>query len=248
MRMMIKKGTNNLFDWDFQLGEIILLDKPIDWTSFDVVNKIRNTVGVKKVGHAGTLDPKATGLLIICTGKSTKDVLSFQGMEKTYVGTILLGKRSKSMDIETDLIGEEDLSALNDEDIFSSRKNFTGNIMQVPPMFSAIKHKGKTLYNLARKGKKISLEPREVNVASFEILKIYKPYLDFEIVCSKGTYIRSIANDFGELLGCGAVLYSLRRTAIGEFNVIDALSINEFVSLANEWKLNKAARSSEYVQ
>jgi tRNA pseudouridine55 synthase len=236
---MIKKGTNNLSDCDFYSGEVILIDKPLNWTSFDVVNKIRNSVGVKKVGHAGTLDPMATGLLIICTGKKTKDILSFQNLEKTYIGTMLLGKRSSSMDLETELVGNEDISAINEEAILKARNNFIGNVLQIPPMFSAIKHKGKSLYNLARKGKKIELEPREINVSKFEIMAINKPYVKFEITCSKGTYIRSIANDFGEELGCGAVLSELRRTAIGNYLVIDALTVDEFVQLSKNFKMQK---------
>lgn len=233
---MIKKGTNNLSNCDFHSGEIILIDKPIDWTSFDVVNKIRSATGEKKVGHAGTLDPKATGLLIICTGKKTKEILQFQDLEKTYSGSILLGMKSKSMDLETELFGSHDLSSIKDDDIYNASKNFVGSIKQIPPMYSAIKHNGKSLYNIARKGKTIDLQPREVTVTRFDILKINLPYINFEITCSKGTYIRSIANDLGEMLGCGAVLYSLRRTAIGNFFVDDALLITEFVQLLKEKK------------
>ena len=246
--MMIKKRTNNLSDCDFYSGETVLLDKPQYWTSFDVVSKIRNAVGVKKVGHAGTLDPMATGLLIICTGKKTKEISSFQDLEKTYTGSILLGKRSRSMDLETELIGNEDLSSINDEDIYDARDKFMGNILQVPPMFSAIKFKGKSLYNIARKGKTIELKPREVNVSKFEILEINKPYVKFEITCSKGTYIRSIANDLGEELGCGGVLSSLRRTAIGNFFVNDALSIDEFVFLSKAMKAQREKEVSECIQ
>ncbi len=246
--MMIKKRTNNLSDCDFYSGETVLLDKPQYWTSFDVVSKIRNAVGVKKVGHAGTLDPMATGLLIICTGKKTKEISSFQDLEKTYTGSILLGKRSRSMDLETELIGNEDLSSIKDEDIYDARDKFMGNILQVPPMFSAIKFKGKSLYNIARKGKTIELKPREVNVSKFEILEINKPYVKFEITCSKGTYIRSIANDLGEELGCGGVLSSLRRTAIGNFFVNDALSIDEFVFLSKAMKAQREKEVSECIQ
>jgi len=246
--MMIKKRTNNLSDCDFYSGETVLLDKPQYWTSFDVVSKIRNAVGVKKVGHAGTLDPMATGLLIICTGKKTKEISSFQDLEKTYTGSILLGKRSRSMDLETELIGNEDLSSIKDEDIYDARDKLMGNILQVPPMFSAIKFKGKSLYNIARKGKTIELKPREVNVSKFEILEINKPYVKFEITCSKGTYIRSIANDLGEELGCGGVLSSLRRTAIGNFFVNDALSIDEFVFLSKAMKAQREKEVSECIQ
>jgi tRNA pseudouridine55 synthase len=245
---MIKKETNNLSSCDFYSGETILLDKPLNWTSFDVVSKIRNAVGVKKVGHAGTLDPMATGLLIVCTGKKTKEILTFQDLEKTYTGSILLGKKSKSMDLEMELIGDEDISSITDEDIYKVREMFVGNILQVPPMFSAIKFEGKSLYNMARKGKMVELKPREVSVSKFEILEIKKPYVKFEITCSKGTYIRSIANDFGEELGCGGVLNSLRRTAIGEYSVNDALSINEFISLTKEWKSEKEKEPLECIQ
>jgi tRNA pseudouridine55 synthase len=248
MKMMIKKGTNNFSDCDFSLGETMLLDKPLNWTSFDVVSKIRNTVGVKKVGHAGTLDPMATGLLILATGKKTKDILSFQDLEKTYTGSILLGKKSKSMDLETELLGDEDISSIKDEDIYRASKKFVGDILQVPPMYSAIKFRGKSLYNMARKGKTIELKPREVSVSKFEILEINKPYVKFEITCSKGTYIRSIANDFGDALGCGGVLNSLRRTAIGEYSVDDALSIDDFISLARKWKIEKEKEPMECIQ
>ena len=245
---MIKKDTNNFSSCDFHSGEIILIDKPLNWTSFDVVSKIRNAAGVKKVGHAGTLDPMATGLLIICTGKKTKEMISFQDLEKTYTGTILLGKKSKSMDLETELVGNKDISSIKDEDIYTVREKFIGNILQVPPMFSAIKYKGKSLYNMARKGKSIDLKPREVEVSKFEILEINKPYIKFEIICSKGTYIRSIANDFGEELGCGAVLSELRRTAIGNYSVVEALSVAGFVSLAKIMKAQKETEVTEFLQ
>jgi tRNA pseudouridine55 synthase len=246
--MITKKGSNNFPDYDFYSGEIILLDKPLNWTSFDVVSKCRNAVGVKKVGHTGTLDPMATGLLIICTGKKTKEISSFQDLEKTYTGSILLGKRSKSMDLETELIGDEDISKVTDEAIYKARDKFIGDIMQIPPMYSAIKHKGKSLYNIARKGKKIELQPREVKISKFEILEINRPHIKFEIICSKGTYIRSIANDLGDELDCGGVLSSLRRTAIGEYSVDDALSVGEFVSLTKEWKAYSEKETLEYVQ
>ena len=248
MGLMIKKGTNNLSGCDFNSGEIIMIDKPLNWTSFDVVSKIRNAVGVKKVGHAGTLDPMATGLLILCTGKKTKEIFSFQDLEKTYTGSILLGKKSKSLDLETELIGDEDISSIKDEDIYNAREKFIGNILQVPPMYSAIKFKGKSLYNMARKGKTIELKPREVSVSKFEILEINKPYVKFEITCSKGTYIRSIANDLGEELGCGGVLSSLRRTAIGNYSVNDALSIDDFVSLSKIMKAQKEKEVLDVVQ
>lgn len=245
---MIKKETNNLSDCDFLSGEIILIDKPLNWTSFDVVNKIRSVTGAKKVGHAGTLDPKATGLLIICTGKKTKEISLFQDLEKTYTGSILLGKRSVSMDLETELVGDGDLSEIKDEDIYQASSKFVGTIMQIPPMYSAIKYKGKNLYQLARKGKSISLKPREVIVSSFQISKINLPYVDFEIKCSKGTYIRSIANDIGDLLGCGGVLFSLRRTAIGNFSVTEAFEIDQFVTLLKTQNFKNEKRFAEVVR
>lgn len=245
---MIKKGTTKLNDCDFFLGEVILVDKPLNWTSFDVVGKIRRAIGVSKVGHAGTLDPMATGLLIVCTGKKTKEVLSFQDLEKTYTGTILLGKKSKSMDLETELIGDADISSITNEEILSVREKFIGKIMQIPPMYSAIKFKGKSLYDIARKGKSIDLKPREVTVYKFDILEINKPYVKFEVRCSKGTYIRSIANDFGEALGCGGVLHSLRRSAIGNYSVDEALSISDFVSLTQQWKVYKEKEPKDLVQ
>jgi tRNA pseudouridine55 synthase len=247
MKMMIKKAAANLSNCDFYSGEILLIDKPLGWTSFDAVNKIRRLVGVKKVGHAGTLDPMATGLLIICTGKKTKEISSFQDLEKTYTGEILLGKKSESMDLETELIGDEDLSSITKEDIYKTRDKFVGKILQVPPMYSAIKHKGKSLYNLARKGKTIELAPREIEISMFEILDIRKPYLTFKIKCSKGTYVRSIANDFGKELGCGGVLTSLRRTGIGTYLVDEALSITDFEALIKSMKLELKSEKSEFV-
>lgn len=244
---MIKKDTNNLSDRNFFSGEIILIDKPLSWTSFDVVGKIRKAVGVKKVGHAGTLDPMATGLLIVGTGKKTKEMLKFQDLEKTYTGLILLGKKSKSMDLETELIEAGDASAISAEDIYRARNKFIGTIMQIPPMYSAIKYKGKSLYNIARKGKTIELKPRAVTISKFDILEIKKPLVSFEITCSKGTYIRSIANDFGEELGCGGVLKSLRRTAIGNYSVNEALKIDEFISLVKETMLSNKEELSENV-
>ncbi|NWF89647.1 MAG: tRNA pseudouridine(55) synthase TruB [Ignavibacteriaceae bacterium] len=248
MKMMIKKGTTDLKAFDFAAGEIILIDKPLNWTSFDVVAKVRKLVNVAKVGHAGTLDPMATGLLIICTGKKTKEVLSFQDLDKTYTGTILLGKKSKSMDLETDLVGSFDVSSIKDEEIFAARDKFVGKIQQVPPIYSAIKFKGKSLYNFARKGKSVKLEPREVAVYMFEILSIKKPNIDFRIKCSKGTYIRSIANDIGDTIGCGAVLSALRRTAIGDYNVHDALTMEEFKYLAQQPQLSNKLELETSVQ
>ncbi len=225
---MITKETNNSQDIDFNSGEVIFIDKPLKWTSFQIVYQIRKHAGVKKVGHAGTLDPLATGLLIICTGKKTKEITRYQELFKTYIGTITLGKKSCSMDSETELIEVGNLENLSEEKILNIKEKFIGKIAQTPPMYSAIKLNGKTLYKLARKGKTVHREPREIEIKRFDI-KINLPEVDFEIDCSKGTYIRVIANDFGEMLGCGGYLSSLRRTAIGEYTVNSALKIEEFV-------------------
>ncbi|MEO8398906.1 MAG: tRNA pseudouridine(55) synthase TruB [Ignavibacteriaceae bacterium] len=225
---MITKETTDLSNINFQSGEAILIDKPFKWTSFQVIYKIRRTINVKKVGHAGTLDPLATGLLIICTGKKTKKISKFQELYKTYIGTILLGKRSASMDLETELIGVDDIFNITDEKIMEAKERFRGKILQVPPMYSAVKLNGKTLYKLARKGKSVKREPREVVIKKFEIKKIEFPEVHFEIECSKGTYIRVIADDFGNTLGCGGVLSSLRRTKIGDYSVENALNIDDF--------------------
>jgi tRNA pseudouridine55 synthase len=225
---MITKETNDFSGADFQTGEIILIDKPIGWTSFKVVHVIRKITGAKKVGHAGTLDPLATGLLILCTGKKTKEITNFQDGEKTYTGTITLGKKTPSMDLETDVIEEKPFEGIKKADIEEVRNSFLGEILQTPPMYSALKVGGKTLYNLARKGKTVKREPRKVNISKFLIKKIDLPDIHFEIRCSKGTYIRVIANDLGENLGSGGVLSSLRRTKIGEYEVNNALSVESF--------------------
>ncbi len=225
---MITKETNDFSGADFQTGEIILIDKPIGWTSFKVVHVIRKITGAKKVGHAGTLDPLATGLLILCTGKKTKEITNFQDGEKTYTGTITLGKKTPSMDLETDVIEEKPFEGIKKADIEEVRNSFLGEILQIPPMYSALKVGGKTLYNLARKGKTVKREPRKVNISKFLINKIDLPDIHFEIRCSKGTYIRVIANDLGENLGTGGVLSSLRRTKIGEYEVNNALSVESF--------------------
>lgn len=229
--MMISKQTRNPQTFDYAAGQVILIDKPVNWTSFDVVNKIRRLIKVKKVGHAGTLDPLATGLLIVCTGKKTKDIYQYQDQKKKYTGIITLGKTSPSMDLGTEVSEHKLPDDLTEEKILSVRDKFLGNIEQIPPMFSAIKHKGKPLYKIARAGKEIERDSRLVEIYSFEIMKIDLPDIYFEISCSKGTYIRVIANDFGKELGCGALLTLLRRTEIGEFRVDDAVNLNEFSDL-----------------
>jgi len=238
---MITKETSNFSDADFKSGEIILIDKPLGWTSFKVVHIIRKITGAKKVGHAGTLDPLATGLLILCTGKKTKEITKYQDGEKIYTGIITLGKKTPSMDLETEIIDEKPVEGINKFDVEKARDSFLGEILQIPPMYSALKVRGKTLYNLARKGKTVKREPRKVNVSKFMINKIDLPDIYFEIICSKGTYIRVIANDLGDKLGTGGVLSSLRRTKIGEFEIENALTVESF---ERKWKKTMENRSA----
>ena len=212
---------------DQQPGRIILIDKPLRWTSFDVVNKLRHKLKIKKIGHAGTLDPLATGLLILCTGKMTKRIDEFQAQEKEYTGTFTLGQTTPSYDLETELSSPMDSSHITDEMVHSATKKFIGTIQQTPPLHSAIKVDGKRAYELAREGKDITLQAREVEIKEFEITKIEKPVVTFRVVCSKGTYIRSLAHDVGKALGVGAHLSSLCRTRIGEFKLEDALSVDQ---------------------
>jgi len=206
---------------------IILVNKPLEWTSFDVVNKLKRKLKIKKIGHAGTLDPLATGLLILCTGKMTKRIDEFQAQEKEYTGTLVIGQTTPSHDLETEVSEAKDVSGVSDEKIINATRPFIGVIQQVPPIHSAIKVDGKRAYKLARKGKEPELKPREVTISEFVITSIELPNINFRIVCSKGTYIRSIARDFGEALGVGAYLSKLCRTRIGEFKLHDALTIEE---------------------
>lgn len=216
---------------DYLSGAVLLVDKPQGWTSFDVVNKIRwrlrHITGVKKikVGHAGTLDPMATGLLIICTGKATKSITQFQDLPKTYTGTLKLGATTPSYDAETEEDRQFPWQHLSHEDLERARQKFTGKIEQIPPMYSAVKVKGQPLYKLARKGKTIERKARQIEIYDFAFRQIQLPYIDFEVQCSKGTYIRSLAHDFGQNLGSGAYLTALRRTAIGEYSVDEAFSV-----------------------
>ena len=210
-------------------GKVLLIDKPLTWTSFDAVKKIRILTGVSKVGHAGTLDPLATGLLIICTGKFTKKINEYMAAEKEYTGTFTLGATTPTYDLESVPVPKADYSNVSSEMIMGATQQFTGTIMQIPPAHSAIKKSGTPAYVLARKGKEVKMDPRPITISLFEITKIDLPLLHFKVVCSTGTYIRSLANDFGEALGCGAYLSSLRRTRIGMYNVQEALSIESFV-------------------
>lgn len=215
---------------DFMVGKTLLIDKPLEWTSFDIVKKIRNTIRIKKVGHAGTLDPLATGLLIVCTGKHTKKIEEYQGQEKEYTGIIQLGKTTPSYDLETEFDNEKSASHIKLEEIEEViKENFTGAISQRPPIFSAIKIGGERLYNKARRNESVEIKPRDVSVSEFTVLKFENPDVHFRIRCSKGTYIRSLANDLGQKIGCGGYLKSLRRTKIGDFSVEDAYDIDSFV-------------------
>ena len=225
---IITNLTLDLSDADFSEGEIILVDKPSGPTSFQVVSKIRKITGVKKVGHSGTLDPKASGLMIVCTGKKTKEMYRFINLNKTYSGIIRLGLSSPSMDTETEYSEIPLPNDLDEKNILEVRDSFLGEIEQTPPMYSAVKVGGKKLYNLARKGKTINREPRKIFIEKFEISKIDLPDIHFTITCSKGTYIRVIADDFGKKLNTGGILLELRRTGIGEFCVDEALTISSF--------------------
>lgn len=207
---------------------ILLINKPLEWTSFDVVNKLRNQLKVKKIGHAGTLDPLATGLLILCTGRLTKQIDTFQHQEKEYTGTFTLGQTTSSHDLETEVTKPISLAAITSEQLEDCRKKFIGTIQQVPPQHSAIRIKGKRAYEFARKGLEKELKAREVFISEFE-WKIELPDIQFRIVCSKGTYIRSLARDIGEVLGVGAYLSSLCRTRIGNFKLSDAKTIEEIL-------------------
>lgn len=231
--MMITKQTKDLQTLDYLAGQVILIDKPVNWTSFNVVSRVRRLTKVKKVGHAGTLDPLATGLLIVCTGKKTKEISEYQAQRKKYTGIITLGKSSPSMDLATEITETALPDNLSEEKILSVRNKFLGNIEQVPPMFSALKHKGKALYKLARAGKEVERAARQVEIFSFDITKIDLPDIHFEISCSKGTYIRVIADDFGKEFGCGGILSLLRRTEIGDYNVDDAFDLDEFTAMFN---------------
>lgn len=212
----------------FAEGQVLLFDKPIGWTSFDIVRKVRNLIKIPKVGHAGTLDPLATGLLIVCTGKFTKKINDYMGMEKEYVGTFTLGSTTPSYDLETEPVNFKDTNHLTDEVIYAATKQFTGDIMQMPPQHSAIKKDGKPLYLSARKGIEVKVDARPVTIKEFVITQIELPIVHFKVVCSTGTYIRSLANDFGEALGVGGYMSSLCRTRIGEFKNADAMSIENF--------------------
>lgn len=220
---------------DFKNGQVLLIDKPLDWTSFQVVNKLRWAIRKKhnlkkiKVGHAGTLDPLATGLLVICTGKKTKEIQTFQGQEKEYTGTIVLGSTTPSYDLETEIDQTFPTEHISETLIHETTKQFIGDIQQFPPVFSAIKKEGKRLYEFAREGKEVEIQSRTINISEFEITQINGLQVDFRVVCSKGTYIRSLAHDFGKALNSGGHLSALRRTRIGDFCIENSQSIDSFL-------------------
>ena len=215
----------------FAEGELLLVDKPLTWTSFDVVGKLRNTMKPLKlkVGHAGTLDPLATGLLIICTGKLTKKIDTFQAEDKEYTGTITLGATTPSYDLETEVDQTFDISGITEDQILAAARSFEGEIDQYPPAHSALKINGERVYEKARRGEEVELKSRKVTISSFEIEKIDLPNVYFKIKCSKGTYIRSMANDFGKALNNGGYLSSLRRTMSGDFHVDKAWNLEELI-------------------
>lgn len=229
-----------MYKYDFQKGELILIDKPYTWTSFDAVKSVkgqaRRITGIKriKVGHAGTLDPLATGLLIICTGKKTKEIESYQGQEKEYTGTIYLGATTPCFDLEKEVDKRYDISHITEEQVRETTKQFLGEIDQAPPIYSAIKIDGKRAYEYARNDEPVEIKLKKVSVHEFELTRIELPEIDFRIRCSKGTYIRSIARDFGLALDNGAHLTALRRTKIGDFKVEDAMSPAEFKELCKD--------------
>ncbi len=223
---------------NFAEGAVLLIDKPLQWTSFDAVRKIRYLIKIKKVGHAGTLDPLATGLLIICTGKFTKKINEYMAQEKEYTGSFTLGATTPTYDLESTPENFKPYEHLTKEEIISATQKFMGEIDQVPPIHSAIKKDGKRVYELARRGVDVKLEPRKITIKEFEVDSSELPIVKFRVVCSTGTYIRSLANDFGEALGCGAYLSSLCRTRIGEFLLKDAMSVAEFEKNIKESKAN----------
>lgn len=211
-----------------QDGRVILINKELGWTSFDVVKKIRNLLRIKKVGHAGTLDPLATGLLIICAGKMTKQINQFMDQEKEYTGTMVLGKTTPSVDLETEFDSDKSIEHIEEKQVINLTKKFIGHLMQTPPIYSAIKIGGEPLYKKARKGEKVKIDPRPVESKDFEITEINFPEIRFRLVCSKGFYVRSLVRDFGESLGVGAYMSALERTRIGDYKIEDAQSIDEF--------------------
>ena len=227
---MISSNKPGVKDYSSPEGHVLLVDKPLQWTSFDVVKKLKYSLNLKKVGHAGTLDPLATGLLILCTGKKTKQIESYQSQGKEYEGTLVLGQTTPSYDLETEPTAAVDISHITQEEIEKATLKFIGEIEQTPPIYSAVKVDGKRAYLHARKGNDIKLRSRVVTIDKFDITSIDLPQVKFLVSCSKGTYIRSLVNDFGNQLGVGAHLSQLRRTKIGDYKVNDAYTIEELTA------------------
>lgn len=218
----------------FLEGKVLLIDKPFQWTSFDMVKKVRWLTKIMKVGHAGTLDPLATGLLIICTGKYTKQINDYMGMVKEYTGSLILGATTASYDLEQAPENFKSIDVITEAAILAATKQFVGTIFQMPPQHSAIKKDGKRLYESARQGIEVKVDPRQITIDKFEITKIDLPTVEFRVVCSTGTYIRSLVHDFGQALGVGAYMSGLRRTKIGEFNVQDAIQWEDLEKEIND--------------
>jgi tRNA pseudouridine55 synthase len=226
------QGLNTIDQFRAPSGGVLLVDKPRGWTSFDVVKKVRGTLRVKKVGHAGTLDPMATGLLILCSGPMTKSIDTFQALVKSYEGALRLGAITASYDAETPEEQLRPVKDIDDQRLRAAASAYVGEIEQLPPMYSAVKVDGRRLYALARKGKEVERKARVVTVERFEITAVELPDVRFRVVCSKGTYVRSLAHDLGQDLGCGAYLTELRRTAIGNFHASEAWEIDTIVTEA----------------
>lgn len=218
----------------FLEGKVLLLDKPIGWTSFNMVQKVRYLTRVTKVGHAGTLDPLAKGLLIICTGKYTKQINTYMGMTKEYTGTMVIGATTPTYDLESEPENFKNIDHISAEQIQLATRQFVGPILQMPPQHSAIKKDGKRLYESARQGIEVKVDPRPITIESFEITKIELPTIDFKVVCSTGTYIRSLVKDFGDALGVGAYMSALRRTRIGDFKIEDAMQWEDLAAEINQ--------------
>lgn len=240
--MMSETDVKKYPDFDFAEGEILLINKPYKWTSFDVVGKIRNSFKPLrlKVGHAGTLDPLATGLLIICTGKMTKRIDEFQGQEKEYTGTMILGAITPSYDLETEVEETFPIDHISEDDIKNNCLQFIGEIDQAPPVHSAVKVDGERLYRKARRGEIVEIKTRKVTVSEFEIIRIELPEIDFRVVCSKGTYIRSLVFDFGKALNNGAYLSALRRTRSGDSKIENAYGVMELVNHVKSLRFKEA--------
>ena len=227
--------ASNVGELDFENGEVLLVDKPLDWTSFDIVRRVRSLFGVKKVGHAGTLDPKATGSLIVCTGRMTKEIERYTAEEKEYEGVMRLGATTASFDSETPQAEQMEYGFVTEEKVREVFRSFVGEQLQTPPMYSALKYGGKPLYKYARKGRTVVREPREVTITDFELLGVHFPDVHFRVVCSKGTYVRSLVSECGRALGCGAFLKELRRTRIGDMVLRGALQIEDLHSLGERY-------------